>query len=83
MQVILAFMFLAVVVILAGAAITSYFNSGASRYKKELTAERKRSTLAQNALREISAGAEMPVFKSSDALAEINKTYTSDLKEIQ
>lgn len=45
-----------------------------------LRAERERSTLAQNALREIAAGAEMPIFVANDALLNINKTYT---KEIQ
>lgn len=50
------------------------------RTEKALTAERQRSTIAQNALREIAAGNDLPVFVASDALSEINKTYT---KEIQ
>lgn len=51
-----------------------------ARAEKALTAERQRSMLAQNALREIAAGNDLPVFVASDALSEINKTYT---KEIQ
>lgn len=82
MQVIIAFMLLGALVVFLGTAVVGFFNSGASKVRKELKSERVRSTLAQTALREISAGAEMPVFVASDALAEINKTYTSDLKEL-
>lgn len=82
MQVIIAFMLLGSVVVFGGVAVVAYFNSGASKIRKELNSERVRSTIAQTALREISAGKEMPVFVASDALADINKTYNSDLKEL-
>lgn len=49
------------------------------RDAEALRNERIRSTLAQNALREIAAGGELPVFVASDALSEINKTYTKEI----
>lgn len=49
------------------------------RDAEALRSERERSTLAQNALREISAGAEYPIFVANDALLNINKTYTKEI----
>lgn len=49
------------------------------RDAEALRNERIRSTLAQNALREIAAGNELPVFVASDALSQINKTYTKEI----
>lgn len=59
--------------------VVSYFQSGAREAKKELKASRTREALASTALRSISAGAELPVFVASDALAEINKTYSKEI----
>ena len=44
-----------------------------------LTAARKRSILAEQALREIAAGAELPIFVAEDALRQINDTYTKEI----
>lgn len=49
------------------------------RTERDLTAERERSTLAQNALREIASGAEYPIFVATDALTNINKTYSKEI----
>jgi len=48
--------------------------------REDLTRLRKRTNLAERALREIAAGAELPVFIAEDALRSIEKTY--DSKEI-
>lgn len=56
-------------------------NRAAKKVNAEaLTAARKRSILAEQALREIAAGAELPIWVAEDALRQINNTY---IKEIQ
>ena len=62
-----------------GRAVRKAERVDATAAKNALTAERERSTLAQNALRQIAAGSELPVFVASDALSEINKTYTKEI----
>lgn len=47
--------------------------------RQALTAMRLRSNLAERALREIAAGAELPVFIAEDALREIEKTYSKEI----
>lgn len=46
---------------------------------KALTEARLRSNLAERALREIAAGAELPIFVAEDALRDIEKTYTKEI----
>jgi hypothetical protein len=81
MQVIISFLVIAGIVSAVLIYVANRFGGDTSTLKSELTAERERSNLAQTALREISAGAEMPIFVASDALQNINNTYST--KEIR
>lgn len=69
------------VVALAISGVVSFFSSGSSKTKKELRIAEQRVSIAQQALIEIASGDAMPVFRASNALADISKTYT--LKEIK
>lgn len=79
MQVIIAFMMLAAVVVFGISAVVAFANSGAGRYKKQLKGANERLGIAQAALSEIAAGDAMPVIRASEALSEINKSYTKEL----
>ena len=79
MQVFIAFVVIAAIVVGGLIYASNRFGGDTASLKKDLTAERKRSSIAQAALREISAGAEMPVFVASDALNNINQTYSKEI----
>ncbi len=71
----------AVVVAVVGAARGGESGSGSDRaVALALQAERQRSQVAQQALREIAAGDEMPVFRASDALTRINDLYQKEIE---
>ena len=86
MQVVFAFLIIILIVALIVWSVTMWSKSNTrslrlseKQLRQDLTNERQRSTIGQNALREIAAGAEMPVFKASDALSEINQTYSKEI----
>lgn len=71
---------------LAATGVVAYFNSGARRDKqlrrdaeREAAEERERAQIALRALRQIAAGAELPIFVADDALASVDKTYRKEL----
>lgn len=88
MKILIAVVLIALIAYIILYALTAIFAPEVRNTRKEvkrdaeaLRNERERSTLAQNALREISAGAEYPIFVASDALSNINKTYTKEINK--
>lgn len=86
MKLLIGILLVALVAYVLYAIFTAFFAPEVRSTRKEvkrdaeaLRSERERSTLAQNALREIAAGAEYPIFVASDALSNINKTYTKEI----
>ena len=79
MQVFIAFLVIAAIVGAVLIYVSNRFGGTSASLKRELTAERERSMIAQTALREIAAGDAMPVLSASDALSEIHKTYTKEI----
>jgi hypothetical protein len=79
--------FLIIVVIVAlifGVIFFLGFNSDTNRVKvrelsKDLTESERRERIATKALRAIANGAGQPVFEATDALDQIERTYTKEL----
>ena len=73
-------------VVLAVMGVVSFFNSGAARARAETKAVKadladanERVSICQTALIQIASGDPSPVFRASDALGEITRSYTKGI----
>ena len=81
--------FVVLIIVVGGlitAGVVSFFGDGASnaradvkKYRAELADANERVSICQTALIQIASGDPSPVFRASDALSELTRSYTKGI----